>query len=220
LHQLTATEFDAIVASFRAVFPQAYLFRNHFKTSNLPLALIGFKNSTLDWNVVSQRCSAEREAGRLRDPLCRHPEGLAMLYFGVLDGSPPQGPMNTLGNLFVELDAGMNLVVPKPGQLYSYDDDGNPWPSFVKERMRSWATDTSVPEKYRPLLETGFLVTRLEVAIDAGHPAVPSLERELRLQFPASVLTDTNADWSVWAGKPTSLPVLPQPGTGGMPNRN
>jgi len=90
LHQLTASEFEAIVASFRTVFPQAYLFRNHFKTGNLPLALFGFRDSTLYWNVVSQRCSAEPEAGRLRDPLCRHPEGLAILYFGMLDGPPQQ----------------------------------------------------------------------------------------------------------------------------------
>ena len=102
----------------------------------------------------------------------------------------------------------MNLVLPKPGQLYSFDDDGNPWPSFVKDRMASWASDSSVPDNYRPLLETGFLVTRLEVAIEAGHPAVPSLEQKLRLQFPTSVLTDTNADWSLWAGKQASLSSL------------
>jgi len=102
----------------------------------------------------------------------------------------------------------MSLVVPKSGQLYSYDDDGNPWPSFVKDRMASWAADSSVPDKYRPLLETGFLVTRIEVASEAGHPAVSSLEQKLRSQFPACVLTDTNVDWSLWAGKQATLRSL------------
>jgi spermidine synthase len=200
MHQLTANEFDAIVSAFRSVFPQAFVFRNHLKTSNLPLALIGFKDSTLDWSTVSRRCSMEREAGRLRDPLCRHPEGLAMLYFGILDGPPPTGPLNTLGNLFVELDAGMNLVVIKPGQHYSYDDDGNPWLSFVKDRMASWPTDASIPEQYRPLLQTGFLVTRLQISSETGDPATALLEQKLRAQFPASVLLDADVDWSLWAG--------------------
>lgn len=220
LHQLTGKEFDAIVSTFHTVFPRAFMFRNHFKTSNLPLALIGFKDAALDWNIVSRRCAMEREAGRLRDPLCRYPEGLAMLYFGALDGLQPSGPINTLGNLFVELDAGMNLVLPKPGQLYSFDNDGNPWPSFVKERMTSWAADASLPDQYRPLLETGFLVTRLEVASDAGHPAAASLEQKLRSQFPASVLSDTNADWSLWAGKPATMTRLRSPALGSKPSQD
>ncbi len=208
MHQLTANEFEAIVSAFRTVFPRAFVFRNHFKSRNIPLALIGFKDSTLDWSIVSRRCSMEREAGRLRDPLCRHPEGLAMLYFGVLDGPPPTGRLNTLGNLFVELDAGINLVVIKPGQLYSYDDDGNPWLSFVKDRMASWPTDASIPEQYRPLLQTGFLVTRLQISSETGDPATALLEQKLRAQFPASVLLDSDVDWSLWAGNAKTFSCL------------
>ncbi len=205
MHQLTEDQFNSIVATFRTVFPQAYVFRNHFKTGNLPLALIGFKDTTLDWAVVSRRCAMEREAGRLRDPLCRHPEGLAMLYFGALDGPVPAGRLNTLGNLFLELDAGLNLVVDRPGQFYAYADDGNPWPSFVKSRMAAWPSDKSVPEQYRTLLNTGFLVTQLEIAKEGELPAARSFEQNLRIQFPEGVRSDAGADWSLWAGTPSTL---------------
>ena len=131
-----------------------------------------------------------------------------MLYFGALDGPVPAGQLNSLGSLFLELDAGLKLVVDKPGQYYSYADDGNPWLSFVKTRMAAWPSDKSVPEQYRPLLNTGFLVTQLEIAKEGELPAARSFEQNLRAQFPAAVRSDAEADWSLWAGKKNSLDCL------------
>lgn len=208
MHQLTEYEFGIIQSTFRTVFAHAYAFRNHLKTGNIPMALVGFKDSMLDWETVKWRCTVEREAGRLTDPLRRHVEGVAMLYFGELDGFPPTGPLNTLANLRVELDAGLNLVVGKPGTLYSYASDGNPYADFVKSRRSAWPADRSVPDDYRRFLEVGFLVSRLEVAYDVNHPATAKLEAELRAQFPASVLSDAGADWSLWAGNRATLDCL------------
>jgi spermidine synthase len=208
MHQLTQREFEVIQSTFRTIFPRAYAFRNHLGTDDIPLALVGFKDSALDWEIVSRRCVAEREAGKLKDPLCRYPEGVAMLYFGELHGSGPRPPLNTLANLWVELDAGRNLVASKPGVLYSYASDGNPYPEFVRERRASWPSDKSVPDHLRPLLEMGLLVSRLEVAYDINHPAASKMEVELRGGFPSNVLSDDRSDWSLWAGNEATLQCL------------
>jgi hypothetical protein len=131
-----------------------------------------------------------------------------LLYFGVLNGSPAKGPFNSLANLRLELDAGLNLVAPKPGTLYSYENDGNLYLDFVKRRRAAWVTDRSVPDRYRRLLEVGFLTSRLEIAYALKHPATAQLEAELRASFPASILSDAGADWSLWAGNEATLHCL------------
>lgn len=211
MHQLTEPEFRVIVATFRSVFPRAFAFRNHLTTSSIPLGLVGFKDASLDWEVVRSRCDAEREFGELRDPLCRHPEGMAMLYFGELDGSPPRRPFNTLANMWVELSASLNLVTPKAGMWFSFDADGNPFLDFVRERRAAWPHDRSVPHDLRPFLETGLLVSRLEVAYEVNHPSAPVLAAELKLKFPGNVLLDEGADWRLWAGNAATLNFLRPP---------
>lgn len=205
LHQLTADQFVIILETFHTVFPQAYLFRNHCKTSNIPLALIGFKDAVLDWAVVRARCDGERAAGRLADPLCRHAEGVAMLYFGSIRGPGGRAEINTLGNLRIELSAGLSLVVPRPGDCFSYAADGNPWLPFLTARRSSWSSDPTLPGDGRDLPETGLLITRLDVACSSNHPASGTLEQELRAKFPPAILSDEGADWSLWPGSIATL---------------
>ena len=131
-----------------------------------------------------------------------------MLYFGQVGGDPAKGRLNTLGNLRVELDAGLNLIVGKPGTRYSFASDGNPYLDFVKDRRAAWRTDESIPASYRDLLEVGFLVSRLEVAYDVKHPGTAQLEAQLRSQFPVNVLTDPGSDWSLWACNESTLSSL------------
>jgi hypothetical protein len=130
-----------------------------------------------------------------------------MLYFGELRGPLPGKRLNTLDNMFVELHSGLTLVVDRPGSLFSFQDDGNPYLEFVRNRRASWPSDPSVPERYRPLLELGLLVTRLDIAYEVGHVATARLESEMRSAFPVNLLEDQDADWSRWAGSPKLNPV-------------
>jgi hypothetical protein len=84
--QLTLEHFELIAATYQQVFDEVYLFRDNFQNTSLPatlpVALVGFREASLEWDIVARRCESERKSGLLRDPLCRHPEGLAMLYLG------------------------------------------------------------------------------------------------------------------------------------------
>jgi len=97
MSQLTSEQFETITATFERVFGVAYLFRNQFKTRSFAIGLVGLKDGSLDWEVVARRCEAERRHGDLRDPVCRHAEGVAMLYVGAAaTGRSSAGSRSTL----------------------------------------------------------------------------------------------------------------------------
>jgi hypothetical protein len=140
MHQLTAEQYDVIARTFQTVFSEVYLFRNHFKTKGIPLALIGFKNARLDWAIPARRCSIERSTGRITDPICRHPEGLAMLYLGQYSAKTPNMlPINTQDNLWIELDSGLRWITGR--NLDYYNGAGDAWLSLLRNQVNLLAME-------------------------------------------------------------------------------
>jgi spermidine synthase len=204
MSQLTEDEFEIIVATFQRVFDKVHLFRNHFKTGSSPLALVGFKQGQLSWDVVDRRCRAERLHGRLRDPVCRFPEGLALLYLGICK---PKAvfvhQLNTLGNLRVELAAGRHMLVGTPSDYFHGISPR--WLNFLERQVGGIETSPAIPDSLRRFPRTGLLATRCEIACQAVETSAPALLETLRSELPNAMLTDPAVDWSFWAGDPLQV---------------
>jgi spermidine synthase len=200
MSQLTEEGFRTIALTFKRVFPKVHLFRNHLKTGSVPLALVGFKDGELDWDTVSLRCAAERQRGRLLDPLCRHPEGLALLYLGTWEAEdPPQGRLNTLGNLEVELGAARHVLAGNPADYFHGDSDR--WLALLQQQLQGIGNRAEMPDSLRRFPKAGLLATRWEIAAERGDPSASALHRMLLAEISQAILTDSAADWSFWAGR-------------------
>lgn len=198
--QLTPEHFDIIASTFQRAFGEVHVFRNHFRDKGLPLALVGVKDGGLDWQTVARRCDAEREAGNLRDPVCRHPEGLALLYLGTYAKTGTPGPgLNTLENLRVELAASRYLLTGERGDYFATASDH--WLAFVQRQIESVRRDARVPPSLRTLPELGRLIANWDRAAGHGEPEAKALEQELLNTLPSSILTDSEADWSLWPAR-------------------
>jgi spermidine synthase len=197
--QLTSEEFDTIAATFQRAFGQVHLFRNHFKTGSVPIMAVGFKGAKLDWDIVARRCHFERQQGRLLDPVCRHPQGLAMLYLGTYDSiSNPRQCVNTLANLRVELDAGRQALAGHPTDYLH--GSGELWLNFLRRQLARLANEQATPDSIRTLPEVGLLISQWEMAHEMADPSAPTLQRKLLAMIPTNILADTAADWSLWPG--------------------
>jgi len=200
MSQMTEEQFRTIVMTFRHAFGQVHLFRNHFKTKSVPTALVGFKTGHLDWEVVRRRCLTERQYGRLRDPACRHPEGVALLYLGIYEPeSPWNDRLNTLGNLRVELGAGRHLLAGSPSDYFH--GDGDLWLTFLQRQVSGIENSPEVPDSLRRFPGVGLRITRWEIASEHGNSAASMLRQELMSEIPDAIQSDSEADWSFWPGR-------------------
>ncbi len=196
--QLTREHFDMIARTFRQAFGEVHLFRSDFQTRSLPVALVGFKDSALDWEMVSRRCDFERTRGILRDPLARHAEGLALLYLGTYQGDQAAGQtLNTLDNLCVEVSAGRHLLAGNPADYFAGTDEL--WSGFVRKQMAGLETEQGLPGQMRGLPRLGLAIAQWQNAQETGAPNAQELRREVLAGLPGCILADTNADWSLWA---------------------
>jgi spermidine synthase len=200
MSQLTDEGFQTIVATFKRAFGEVHLFRNHFKTASVPTALVGFKTGRLDWEVVRRRCLAERQHGRLRDPVCRHPQGVALLYLGTYEPEARFADrLNTLGNLRVELGAARHLLAGNPGDYFHGDSDL--WLTFLQRQVAGIENDPAIPDSLRRVPKVGLRITRWEIANEQGNPSASTLQQELMSEIPDAILSDSEADWSFWGGR-------------------
>jgi hypothetical protein len=199
MHQLTPKQFEVIARTFQKAFPEAILFRNHFKTRGLPLALIGFKDTRLDWAVVAARCGNEFHRGLLSDPICRHPEGLAMLYLGQLNGlAAATGEMNTRKNLWLELDAGQKWMLGRKEEYFT--GSGELWLRLLQNQAARVEANSDLPASLRPGPGMGLLLSKHEIAIEQDLSGAPGIYSQLKAQLPNSLLSDAAADWTLWPG--------------------
>jgi spermidine synthase len=203
MFQLTAEQFQTIVATFKKAFGEVHLFRSHFKTKSIAIALVGFKDGRLDWDTVARRCESERKLSSLPDPVCRYPEGLAMLYLGkyISDG-PWDGPLNTLGNLRVELAASRQLMAGNP--LDYFHGATSLWLDFLERQVA--ATRSDIPDALRAYPTVGLLATRWEIAQEMGDPSAPTIRRRLEEAIPQRMKADLASDGSFWPGR---MPLVP-----------
>ncbi len=211
LHQLAPEQFALIVATFKRVFPKTYLFRNHLHIGSEPLGLIGFRDTDIDWSIIQKRVTAEVANGEIGDPLCRHAEGIAMLFLGLPGPSVRQrqpGDINTLTNLRLELWAAKDLILKQYDRFMVGGSDS--WRDFVDSQLSILSNDLAAPAWVRPLPLTGNLFSSLELM--ARKPAsqdYTNFSARVRTELPTSMLEDTAADWSYWnAGPdPRTLPT-------------
>lgn len=205
MHQLTREQFEIIAATFRQVFPHTYVFRNHFKTLSVPVALVGLMDGRLSWDVVEARVRAEATRAMVQDPLCRHVGGIAMLCLGESTAGPPAGN-NTLGNLRIELSAARNLI------LKGYDSflsgESQQWADFVEGQIAQVSRDEVLPARLRQLPALGVLIGRYDAAFRQSDPAALQLRQAVLDALPPEIRGDTNANWSLWSGE---APMSPSP---------
>ncbi len=191
VYQLTRPQFDAIVRTFREVFPEAWLIRGDFYVGMPILGLVGGRElAAVDWEKVAAACERVRTAGGCHDPLLRHAEGVAMCVAGPLP-APAPGPVNTLANAWLEWNAASNVIgVREPWFI------GVPCATYVREVQRAGAA--ALPESLRAAQAAGDLALTLEVTRAAHLPQATDAEARLRAALPAALREDPAADWSRW----------------------
>ncbi len=200
MSQWTPQQFEMAVATFKEAFGEVYLFRNHLRATSAPLALIGFKDTQLNWDIVNQRCDFESQQGAVRDPLCRHIDGVAMLYLGKAATVPPTTPLNTLNNLRIELSASRQLVAENPANCFA--SDGPMWFQFLETQLTALESQKDLRADLIKLPRVGLLATQLSAAELAENPAAQILREQLLAWLPPEVMGDASADWSLWQGLP------------------
>jgi spermidine synthase len=206
--QWTPEQFQIAAATFRKAFDHLYLLHNSFSTSHLSLGLLGFKNGVPDWNVIAQRCEHEVTHGHLADPLCRHPEGVAILYLGEYAPSPEfSDRINTLSNLRIELSSSKHLVA---GTGEDYFSAAGEWLALLQNQQIAIDSQKQMPDRLRRFSRVSILATRFEAAVewDPNASVTATIAQDLTAQLPVAIRTDTNADWSLWAGTQVPWKVL------------
>ena len=155
MFQLTRPQFEAIARTFGQVYPDAFLVCGDFY-AELPIFGLGGGRSfhEIDWAKVEAGCEHLRKAGVTREPLIRHADGVAMLMLGPVPKIAP-GPINSLANAWLELDAGRNILgLTKPWQI------GVPLVEYVRDVQR--ASRELLPENRRVAHESGSSFSRLK----------------------------------------------------------
>jgi len=176
MYQLTPDQFEVIARSFQEVFGQAQLVLAGFGLEHPKLGLIGFRDGEGDRSTIYLRTHQLQAAG-VTDPVVRHAEGIRLLDLGAY--APPPGPLNTLGNLEVEVDAGRQRITGTPDEKYM---TGSRFAEFV-ERVSPGAAA-------QPLL-----------AWEQRREGQPT-PRSVRASVPSEVRNDRDADWERWPGRP------------------
>lgn len=203
LTQWTPEQFQVALATFRKVFGKVYLFRTGFETGAVPIGLVGFKDGGgPDWGTVARRCEFEARQGQLADPLCRHQEGVAMLFLG--EPQPPASrgtQINTLNNLFIEVSASREVVLVD--SLNYYKGDGPLWLDLLDRQTSALANDQAFPTALRPYPRLGGVATRFEIALAGKDAASKVIADALVEQVPSAIRTDPGANWTLWAGSVT-----------------
>lgn len=206
LFQLTRPQFETIARTFREVFPEAFVLRGDFYSELPILGLVGGCDlAKLDWANIETQCARLRSAGKATDPLVRHAEGVAMMVLGPLP-EPPPGPINTLGNAWLEWDAGQNILgLGTPWFM------GVPCAEYVREAHRDG--QPAIPVSLRSAHDAGQFCLTLEIASKLDSPALPQLKEQSNARFPETMRLDARADWRQWPSrvKPafSSAPTAP-----------
>jgi len=176
LYQLTRPQFEAIARTFLEVFPDASLIRGDFYAKMPIVALVGGRSfEALDRQSLAKATTVLREF--TVDPSVRSAEAVELFLLGPLAGQVPDGPINTLGNAWLEWNAADNILGEK-----------EPW--FVGEPWLEFAT--------------GFASGQAKVLIFGDQEirrkpsSVGRIRVEMKALFPEEVLLDEGADWTLW----------------------
>lgn len=182
LYQLTRAQYETILRTFLSVFPEAFLVRGDFYYDRPIIGLVGGRGmNDLDWSALTRLSDRLKSENLTKDPLVRNADGVAMLLLGT-PPPPPEGPINTLANAWLEWNAGQNII-------------GLPEPWFAKRAFADYAMELkadlggSVPAKFHPALNSSSALLHHR----QGDPAK---------LLPESLASDWEADWQKWPGMP------------------
>jgi spermidine synthase len=201
LFQLTRTQFETIARTFLNVFPEAFLIRGDFYAHRPIVGLVGGRSfESLDWAMVDAAAAQLRAGGQTTDPLVRHADGVAMMVIGPLT-SPPSGPLNTLGNAWLEWDAGKNILGRQQPWFV-----GVPFGNYVRQ-LHDGGTQL-LPFHLRAAHDAGqfFFAREITARIEQGQ--FDDLSAPIPERLPQSLATDEAAAWQAW---PTRSRFQPAP---------
>lgn len=194
LFQLTRPQFDAIVRTFREVFPDAFVLRGDFYCELPILGLVGGQRlEAINWQQVEAGCTRLRNAGVTTDPLVRHAEGVAMMTLGPLP-DPGTGPINTLANGWLEWDCGKNIVGLRTPWFI-----GIPSAEYVRDVFNSG--HALLPAELGAAHEAGQFFQTLEIAAKMNLPAAAELEAQIPQRLPAPLQIDGFTTWEQWPSR-------------------
>ncbi|MDD5198242.1 MAG: hypothetical protein PHC88_00435 [Terrimicrobiaceae bacterium] len=190
MYQLTRAQFDAILRTFRIVFPDAWIVRGDFYVGMPIIGLVGGKTlEQVDWKRVAAACERVRATGKCLDPLLRHADGVAMYVVGSAS-EPPKGPVITLANSWIEWDAARNVIGLREKWFA-----GLPLAEYLRSIQR--ASSDRLPTGLRPALACADRCVALEVARAAGLPQAGEIEVQVVENLPAPLVADGGANWSL-----------------------
>lgn len=196
LYQFTKEQLKLVLRTFQNVFPKAYLFEGKLQLDAPVLGLIGFKDSDLNWQELQHACRRERQAGDIKDPTVRWFQGLAMLFRGTIHSDVQHEDINTLNNMKLELQAGLDRMIDPEGSKYL---TGIRWLSLAQNYLQKNAQEdhANLIQDY-PLkgMKISVLSERIKQGGEAGNTSLP----EIFSQMPEVMLKDQYADWKRWAG--------------------
>ena len=204
LFQLTRPQFDAIVRTFREVFPDAFVLRGDFYCDLPILGLVGGQRlEKIDWPQVEAGCALLRSwSTPITDPLVRHAAGVAMLTLGPLP-DPGVGPINTLANSWLEWDCGKNIVgLQTPWFI------GIPSAEYVRDLFNSG--HQLLPSELRAAHEAGQFFLTLEIAAKLQLPATTEMESQIPQRLPAILRDDPIAQWHQWPCRVKPVVSMPR----------
>lgn len=203
MFQLTSEQFQVIANTFAETFPEIHLFRSNFGSNQPGIALVGFKDSSLNWEIITRRCEEVRSHNQIFDPSMRHPQGIAMLYLGRYQPNN-NTPINTLDNLWLELDAAHQRLTNHSDPIYL---TGETWLTWL-QNQETIITEANTNIDLHQLVATGLTLSAWEYALRRRdevriRPLISNLEND----FPTTFLSDIRANWAQWPGpKPPGSP--------------
>ncbi|MBL9139857.1 MAG: hypothetical protein JNK85_28560 [Verrucomicrobiales bacterium] len=198
LFQLTQTQFEVILRTFRQVFGDGFAVRGDFYAEQPIVGLCAFGDGRgmerLDWTRIDEACRAVRgRAGGTTDPLLRHSEGIAMCLLGPLP-EVSGGRVNTLGNAWIEWDAGRNIVGLRHPWFI-----GVPWGEWAREVHRRGVG--FLPPDLVAAHDAGQFFLTLEIAVVAKSSMAANLSAQVEDRLPRRLRSDPDAAWLNWPGR-------------------
>lgn len=194
MHQLTGSQLEVILETFARIFPEAEVFCAGFDAAQPLIGVAGFKDTGLDWQVIRQRIEAE--STWITDPVLIHPTGLALLYLGTYAQSDARTSINTLNNMWLELDAGRRSVLREPDEPYLTQGR---WIDLRKQLLTRNAFD-QLPPDFRNYPNDASELTRLYLKARTQQESTTRVAERARHHIPTPVLYHRQADWQQWPG--------------------
>lgn len=115
MFQLTESHFRIITASFLEAYPDASLLLCNRKSNTAMMALVGWKKNRFDGSTLQQNCDELKKRGSVTDKDILNPDFVKSMFLGQVDSSKfKDEPLNTLGNVRIEIVAGRRKITKDP----------------------------------------------------------------------------------------------------------